>query len=112
MEARATEKYIRTSPRKMRLIIDVVRGMKVDRALAVLKFMPSPAAKAVSKAVASAAASAENNYQMVPMDLHITTICVDEGPTLKRFRSAAHGRAHPILKRSSHITVSVGDKEV
>lgn len=112
MEVRATAKYIRTPPRKMRLIADAVRGMKVDLALATLRFMPSPAAKAVAKVIASAAASAENNYQMVPMDLHLIRIHVDEGPTLKRIRAAAHGRVHPILKRSSHITVTVGEKEV
>ena len=112
MDVRATAKYIRTSPRKLRLVIDAVRGMPVDRALATLKFMPSPSARVVAKVLASAVASAENNYQLVPMDLFVTGIAVDKGPTQKRIRPAAHGRVHPILKRSSHITVTVGDKEV
>ncbi len=111
MEVKATAKYIRTSPRKLRPIVDVVRGKKVDDALAVLRFMPSPSARTVAKAVRSAAANAENNYEMTPDDLVITEIFVDGSRTLKRFRAGPRGRVKPILKRSSHITVVVKEEE-
>lgn len=112
MEVKATAKYIRISPRKVRLVVDTVRGKKVDDALAILKFLPTPAAREVAKVVKSAAANAENNYQMSPSDLHIVKVYADEGPTLKRFRPRSHGRVSPVLKRSSHITVVVEEKEV
>ena len=111
MEVKATAKYIRTSPRKLRPIVDTVRGKKVDDALAVLKFMPSPSARTVAKVVRSAAANAENNYEMTPDDLVITQIFVDGSRTLKRFRAGPRGRVKPILKRSSHITVVVKEEE-
>ena len=111
MEVKATAKYIRTSPRKLRPIVDTVRGKKVDDALAVLKFMPSPSARTVAKVVRSAAANAENNYEMAPDDLVITEIFVDGSRTLKRFRAGPRGRVKPILKRSSHITVVVKEEE-
>ena len=111
MEVRATAKYIRTSPRKLRPIVDVVRGKKVDDALAVLRFMPSPSARTVAKVVRSAAANAENTYEMAPGDLVITEIFVDGSRTLKRFRAGPRGRVKPILKRSSHITVVVEEEE-
>ena len=110
MEVRATTKYIRTSPRKLRLIADVVRGKKVDDALGILRFLPSPSARTVAKTVKSAAANAENNYQMSPADLKIIKITADEARTMKRFRPRARGRAAPILKRSSHITVVVTEE--
>jgi len=111
MEVKANAKYIRTSPRKLRPIVNVVRGKKVDDALAVLRFMPSPSARTVSKVVRSAAANAENNYEMAPDDLVITEIFVDGSRTLKRFRAGPRGRVKPILKRSSHITVVVKEEE-
>lgn len=79
----------------------------MDEALALLKFLPTPAAHSVAKVVKSAAANAENNYQMSPSDLKIVRTFADEGRTLKRFRPQARGRVSPILKRSSHITVVV-----
>ncbi len=112
MEVKATAKYIRISPRKVRLVVDAVRGKKVDDALAILRFLPTPAARVVAKVVKSAASNAENNFQMSPADLHIVKVYADEGPTLKRFRPRAHGRVSPVLKRSSHITVVVDEKEV
>jgi len=111
MEVSATAKYIRTSPYKLRPIVDTVRGKKVDEALVILRFLPSPAARTVAKVVKSAAANAENNYEMTPSDLRIVKIFVNEGSTLKRYRAGPRGRAKPILKRSSHITVVVEEEE-
>jgi large subunit ribosomal protein L22 len=111
MEVKATAKYIRTTPRKLRPFADLVRGKKVDDALAVLRFMPSPSARTVAKVVKSAAANAENTYEMTPDDLIITAIFVDASRTLKRFRAGPRGRVKPILKRSSHITVVVKEEE-
>ena len=107
MEVRAVAKQVRISPRKVRLIVDAVRGKNVGEALAILKFVPSPAARVVAKVVKSAAANAENNSQMSPSNLRIVKIFADEGRTLKRHRPRARGRVSPILKRSSHITVIV-----
>jgi large subunit ribosomal protein L22 len=89
----------------------MVRGKKVDEALAILRFTPIPAAKVVAKVVKSAAASADNNFQMSPSDLKIVKIFADEARTLKRFRPRARGRASSIHKRSSHITVIVTEQE-
>jgi len=110
MEVRATARYIRTSPYKLRPIVDTVRGKKVDEALTILRFLRSPAARTVAKVVKSAAANAENNFEMTPADLRIVKIFVDEGRTLKRYRAGPRGRAKPILKRSSHITVVVEEE--
>jgi large subunit ribosomal protein L22 len=111
MEVKSTAKYIKHSSRKVRLVVDAVRGKQVDEALAILKFLPNGAAVDVAKAVKAAAASAENNYQMSPEELYITRISADEGPTMKRFRPRARGRADHILKRSTHVTVFVDEKE-
>lgn len=111
MDVIAKAKHIGVSPRKVRLIVDLVRGRKVDEALSILRYLPSPTARTVAKVVKSAAANAENNYQMIPGDLRIVNIVADEGHTLKRFRARARGRASPILKRSSHITVIVREEE-
>ena len=111
MEVKAISKNIGTSPRKLRLMADLVRGKKVDQALTILKFLPSPSAQSVAKAVKSAAANAENNFEMTPSDLKIANILVDEGRTMKRFRAGPRGRVKPILKRSSHITVIVKEEE-
>jgi len=111
MRARAKSKDTGIPPRKVRLIVDMVRGKKVEEALAILKFAPSPVARTVAKIVKSAAANAENVFQMEPSDLRIATIFADEGRTMKRFRARARGRSAPILKRSSHITVVVADQE-
>lgn len=111
MEVSATAKYLRTSPRKLRPIVDTVRGKRVDDALVILRLLPSPAARTVAKVVKSAAANAENNYEMIPSDLRIVRIFVNEGRTLKRYRAGPRGRVKPILKRSSHITVVVEEEE-
>ncbi len=111
MEVRATAKFIRSSPRKVRLLLDVVRGKSVTEAVAVLRFMPQAAARDVLSVVKSAAANAENNFQMAPDDLVITSIYANEGPTFKRFRAKARGQGTRILKRTSHITVVVDERE-
>ena len=110
MEVRATSRYIRTSPRKLRPIVDVVRGKKVDDALTILRFLPSPLARTVAKVVKSAAANAENNFEMMPSDLRIVNIFVDGGRSMKRYRAGPRGRVKPILKRTSHITVVVREE--
>jgi large subunit ribosomal protein L22 len=111
MEVKAVAKNIHRSPRKVRLVVDAVRGKNVDEAVAILRFLPHGGAGEVLKLVSSAAANAENNYQMAPEDLYVKAIFVDEGPTIKRYRSRSRGMAAPILKRSSHITVVVEERE-
>ena len=110
MEVKATSKFVRRSPRKVRLVMDAVRGKRVDEAVAILRFLPQGSAKEILGVVKSAAANAENNYQMAPEDLWIKRIYADEGPTFKRFRARARGMASPILKRTSHITVVVEER--
>ena len=109
METRAVAKYVRIAPRKVRRVVDLVRGQYVDDALKTLQFLPNRAAKHVRKVVQSAAANAENNFAMDMETLKITTAYVDAGPTMKRLQPRAMGRAYTILKRSSHITAVVGE---
>jgi ribosomal protein L22 len=104
---RASAKYVRVAPRKARLIADQVRGMHIEQARALLQFSPRGAAEDIQKLINSAAANAENNHDLVGDEMRITTITVDEGPTLRRFRPRALGRATPINKRTSHITVAL-----
>jgi large subunit ribosomal protein L22 len=110
VEVRAVERHIRMSPQKVRLVLDVVRGKPAQEALAILQFLPHRAAKPVAKALKSAVANAENNFNMDPDDLVITSCAADEGRTLKRWRPRARGRVNQILKRSSHIIVVVAEK--
>ncbi len=109
MEVRAISKDTGISPRKMRLLVDMVKGKKVDEALNILRFAPTPNAQILSKTIKSAIADAENNFQMTPADLKIVRVTADEARILKRFRARARGRANEILRRSSHITVVVSD---
>ncbi len=111
MKVRAVAKDVGISPQKVRLAVDMVRGRKVDEALDILRYVPTPTAKAVAKVIKSAAANAENNFQMTPAVLRITEIYADKGHTLKRYRPQSRGRASPILKRSSRITVCVAESE-
>jgi large subunit ribosomal protein L22 len=111
VEAKAVLRGVRISPQKARLVVDVVRGKRVDLALAILRNMPQKAAAEIARTIQSAAANAENNFHMTPDDLVVKTIFADEGPTMKRFRARARGRANVIRKRSSHITVIVDDGE-
>ncbi len=110
MKVRAISKDVGISPRKVKLLVDMVRGKKVDDALDILKFAPTPAAQAVAKVIKSASANAENNYHMVPSELKIVYITANEGHTLKRYRPQARGRISPMLRRSSHITVFVSEE--
>jgi len=111
MEVRAVARDTGISPRKVRPVVDMVRGKKVDEALTILKFAPTPLARVVAKVVKSAAANAENNFQMSPTELKIINILADEARTTKRYRPRARGRASIINKRSSHITVIVAEQE-
>lgn len=111
MQAKAVARTVRIAPLKVRLVCDVVRGMPVDRALSTLRYMPQKAAREIALVIKSAAANAENNFDMSPEDLVVKTIFADEGPTLKRFMPRARGRADRINKRTTHITVIVDDGE-
>jgi len=110
MEVRAIAKNTGLPASKMRLLADMVRGKKVDEALALLRFTPTPKAKVVAKLVKSAAANAENNFQMDPADLKIVSIYADEAPSMRRYRSRSRGRASQIKRRSSHVTVIVAEE--
>jgi large subunit ribosomal protein L22 len=105
MEARAVGKYIRISPQKARIVADVVRGMNVDQAITTLKFMPKKGAGILRKVVESAVANAAQDDQLDVDNLFIKKIFIDGGPSLKRIRPRAMGRATRIIKRTSHITV-------
>ena len=106
MEASATAKYLRTSPRKMRRSIALIRGRQVDDARRVLRLSPLAASRTIVKVLDSAVANAEQK-QAVPENLVVSRCWVDEGPTMKRFRPRAHGRATPVRRRTSHVTVVV-----
>jgi large subunit ribosomal protein L22 len=110
MEARAQARYIRVTPRKARRVVDLIRGLPAAEARAVLAFAPQSAAKGVGKVLASAIANAEQGSRSVDAeDLVVSRAWVDEGPTMKRFRPRAQGRAYRINKRTSHITVIVAE---
>jgi len=96
---------------KVRPLVDMVRGMKVDDALNLLKYTPTPKAKVIAKVVKSAAANAENNFQMEPANLRVIKIYVDVATSMRRFKARSRGRASPIRKNSSHITVIVAEQE-
>lgn len=108
---RASARYVRTAPRKVRLVADQVRGMQIDDARSMLRFSPRGAAEDLIKLLDSAAANAENNHDLIADDLLISEIIVNEGPTLRRFRPRALGRATPINKRTSHISVALTPEE-
>jgi ribosomal protein L22 len=104
---RARASYVRVAPRKLRLIADQVRGLPLEDALTLLRFSPRGAAQDIAKLINSAAANAENNHDLVADDLVVSDITVDEGPTLRRYRPRALGRATRINKRTSHIKVAL-----
>jgi ribosomal protein L22 len=104
---RAQAKYIRSSPRKARLVVDHIRGKSVDEARAILAHTPRAAAVPVLKVLESAIANAEHNHELLPEELRVHQVMVDEGPTIKRFRPRALGRATKIRKRTSHITINL-----
>jgi len=111
MKVKAVANDVGISPQKVRLVINMIRGRKVDEALTILKFSPTPAAKAVAKVIKSAVANAENNFQMPPAELRVADVFADQGHTLKRYRPQSRGRINPILKRASNITVFVSEEE-
>ncbi|MDK2823775.1 MAG: large subunit ribosomal protein [Clostridia bacterium] len=111
MEAKAVAKYIRISPRKARQVIDLIRGKDIQDAFAILKFTPNKGAELIEKVLKSAVANAEHNYEMDVDSLVVSRAYVDQGPTLKRFKPRAMGRADLIRKRTSHITVIVSEKK-
>jgi large subunit ribosomal protein L22 len=110
VEARAIAKYIRISPRKVQEVADLVRGKNVDEALAILEFTNKRGAGILKKVVSSAVANAENNNDMDRENLYIAEVYANQGPTLKRFRPRAQGRAFMIRKRTSHVGVVVKEK--
>jgi ribosomal protein L22 len=107
VEVRASARFVRRAPRKARLVMDHIRGKRVDEARALLRHTPRAAAVDVAKLLDSAVANAENNFELDPGDLRIHRATVDEGPTIKRFRPRALGRATPIHKRTSHMTITL-----
>ena len=111
MEVMAKARGLRVSPRKARLVVDMVRGKSVPDALAILRFVPNKSAKYVAKVVKSAAANAEHNHDLDPDRLYIKRIYADEGPTYRRWRARARGRVNRRLKRTAHITVIVDEME-
>ena len=111
MEVRAIAKYVRVSPQKCRLVADQVRRLPVGQALELLQFSPKKAAVPIRKTLESAIANAEHNQGLDIDELRVDTITVDEGPVMRRWRPRAKGRATPIIKKTSHITVSVSDEQ-
>ncbi len=111
VEVRASARFVRRAPRKVRLVMDHIRGKRVDEARALLAHTPRAAAVEVAKLLDSAVANAENNFELDPGDLRILRATADEGPTIKRFRPRAQGRAFPIHKPMTHITIIVADQE-
>ncbi|HAH97594.1 MAG TPA: 50S ribosomal protein L22 [Firmicutes bacterium] len=105
MESKASARFVRIAPRKVRQVIDLIRGKSLAEAISTLDFAPKAAASVISKVVKSAAANAETNHQMNRDALYVAQAFVDQGPTLKRFMPRAQGRAAMIRKRTSHITV-------
>ena len=112
MQVQARLRNLRMSPRKVRLVIDLVRGMKASSAIHQLEFCNKAAAEPVLKLLKSAMANAEHNHQIDPADLRIAKVTADGGPTLKRWRARAFGRAAPIRKRTSHITLVLSDESI
>jgi len=117
MQGHATQRMVRQSPRKMRLVVDLIRGKDVNAAYAILDFSKKRAARQIAKTLRSAVANAEQKALQAnePFDvdeLMVTTAVVNEGPTLKRWRAAAQGRATPIRKRTSHLEIRVSQKEL
>lgn len=109
-KAKAVARHVRIAPRKVRLVVDLIRGKAVGEAIAILRLTPKSSSPVVEKLLNSALANAENNYQMDVNNLVISEAFVDEGPTMKRFRPRAQGRASRINKRTSHITIVLTEK--
>ena len=112
MEARATLKYARISPRKVKIVLDLIRNQDAAKAMAILKYTPKSACEYLKKLLASAMANAENNHNMDVARLYVAECFVSPGPTLKRIRPKDHGRAHRILKSTSHVTIVLKEREI
>ena len=110
MEAKAVAKYIRIAPRKVRVVMNLIRGKSVAEAFAILKFTPKAGADVIEKVLKSAVANAENNFDMNVDKLYVSSAYVDQGPTLKRIHPRSRGQAFSIFKRTSHVTVIVSEK--
>ncbi|MBQ8682312.1 MAG: 50S ribosomal protein L22 [Selenomonadales bacterium] len=110
MEAKAVAKHIRITPRKMRIVMNLIRGKNVNEAFAILKFTPKVGAEVLEKVLKSAVANAEHNFDMNVDNLYVSTAFVDQGPTLKRIHPRSRGQAFKILKRSSHVTIMVKER--
>ena len=111
MRVSATARYLRGSTRKARLVTAVIKGRPVEEAAALLRFMPQHAARDIARVLKSATANAENNHNLSAEDLFVADAIADEGPTIKRWRPRAQGRAFPIHKPMTHITIVVADRE-
>jgi large subunit ribosomal protein L22 len=111
MQAKAVARTVRIAPRKARLVVDLIRGKQVGEAVAILNHTPKAASPIVQKLLKSAVANAEHNYEMDINNLVVAQVFVDEGPTMKRFRPRAQGRASAINKRTSHITIVLSEKK-
>ena len=110
-QAKAIARTVRIAPRKVRLVVDLIRGKQIGEAVAILRLTPKAASPVVEKVLKSAVANAEHNYDLDINNLVVSEVFVDEGPTLKRFRPRAQGRASAINKRTSHITIVVSEKK-
>jgi large subunit ribosomal protein L22 len=111
MEVRAKNTYVSMSPQKLRLVIDQVRGLGAKQAVTVLEYMPKKGAEVVHKTLLSAIANAENNHDLNPDDLYVKTIMADDGPRLKRMKAGARGRYKPRVRRTSHLTIILAERE-
>jgi large subunit ribosomal protein L22 len=111
MEARAISKYVRVAPRKARLVVDMIRGRRVEEALGILEFTLKRAGRMIAKTVKSAVANAENTQNVDVDRLYVKQAFVDGGPTIKRFMPRAHGRATRVNKRTSHVTIVVDERQ-
>ena len=109
--ARASARYVRETPQKARRVVDLIRGLPTTEAQAILRFSPQAASETVAKVLDSAVANAEHNHELVGEDLYVKAVHADEGPTIKRFRPRAMGRATKIRKRTSHLTILLTPKE-
>ena len=109
-EAKAIAKYVRIAPRKLRIVINLIRGKSVNEAFAILKYTPKVGSEVIEKVLRSAVANAEHNYDMNVDKLIVSNAYVNQGPTLKRIHPRSRGQAFKILKRSSHVTVAVNEK--
>jgi large subunit ribosomal protein L22 len=111
VEAKAHVKYVRISPRKVEIVLDQIRGKSIDEALAILRYLPQKGARITEKLIQSAAANAENNHDMVRDNLYVAQVYANQGPTMKRYKARAQGRANLIRKRSTHISVILREKQ-